>query len=193
MSAPTGLLSPSASAPLICPGTPGLPATDPPSSPSSIRAPGYPQRRPERTVLYQIVAGHLETFLQEARDRSEHGFGYPRFIERTFRRYLTCGVFSHGFCRLRCSSCGKDMLLPLSCNSNCTSSVHAMACYPFVDDSQQGSSYRYWPASSSFTHRRWPSLRHCFTVSLWRSKYCATSSNVSRPRCRSRVYRLFRS
>lgn len=66
-------------------------------------------------MLYQIVAGHLETFLQEARDRSAHGFGYPRFIERTFRRYLQCGIFAHGFCRLRCSECGKDMLLPFSC------------------------------------------------------------------------------
>ena len=115
MPAPTGLFPPSASAPLVCPGLPGLPATGPPPSPSPVRTPGYPQRRPEHTVLYQVVAQHLETFLQEARDRSEHGFGYPRFIERTFRRYLQCGIFAHGFCRLRCSACGKDMLLPFSC------------------------------------------------------------------------------
>ena len=54
----------------------------------------YSRRDPEKTVLYQIVAENLETFLQDARDRSEHGFGYPRFIERTFRRYLDCGY--HG-------------------------------------------------------------------------------------------------
>ena len=115
MSASAGLFSPPATTPLVCPGLPGLPASAPPPSPSPVRAPGYPQRRPERTVLYQVVAGHLETFLQEARNRSEHGFGYPRFIERTFRRYLECGIFAHGFCRLRCSQCGKDMLLPFSC------------------------------------------------------------------------------
>jgi len=53
--------------------------------------------------------------LQQARDRTEHGSGYPKFIERTFRRYLACGIFANGFCRLRCSQCGKDMLLPFSC------------------------------------------------------------------------------
>ena len=46
---------------------------------------GYPPRRSERTVLYQVVADHLETFL-----------------------------LAHGFYRLRCPQCGKDLLLPFS-------------------------------------------------------------------------------
>src|SRR5207247_2656926 len=31
------------------------------------------------------------------------------------RAYLTCGVLACGFLQLKCESCGKDRLLPLSC------------------------------------------------------------------------------
>src|SRR6266568_1799134 len=54
----------------------------------------YARREPERTVLYQVFKDfkdHLRTFLAEARERSEHGFGLPRFVERELERYLECG------------------------------------------------------------------------------------------------------
>src|SRR5207247_9887112 len=31
------------------------------------------------------------------------------------RAYLSCGILACGFLRLKCESCGKDRLLPLSC------------------------------------------------------------------------------
>ena len=112
MTPPGNLFPASHSAPLVGPDC-GPPSASSPVAPGAkVRAPGYPQRRPQDTVLYKVVADNLETFLQEARDRTEHGFGYPKFIERTFRNYLECGIFAHGFCRLRCKQCGKDMLLP---------------------------------------------------------------------------------
>jgi len=86
-----------------------------PAATCSIPARPYRRRQPETSVLYRLVSGNLETLLQDARDRSEPGFGYPRFVEQTFRRYLDCGIFAHGFCRLRCSTCGQDLLLPFSC------------------------------------------------------------------------------
>jgi len=130
----------------------------PPPGSQPTRAPGYPQRRPERSVLYQVVAEHLETFLQEARDRTEHGFGYPRFIERTFRRYLACGIFAHGFCRLRCSQCGKDMLLPFSCKGRgvCPSCqarrMHETAAL-LTDTLLPEAGYRQWVLSVPWTLR----------------------------------------
>jgi hypothetical protein len=51
----------------------------------------YRRHEPERTALYTIVEAQLETALEQARLRSEHGFGYPAFVERTFRDYLACG------------------------------------------------------------------------------------------------------
>ena len=52
----------------------------------------YRRREPEKTVLHGVVREHLETFLEEARERD--GEGYPAFIEREFRRYLDCGVLA---------------------------------------------------------------------------------------------------
>jgi hypothetical protein len=77
----------------------------------------YERRRPEATPLHRAVRSHLETFLQQARDRSEHGFGLPRFVEKEFSRYLACGVLARGFARVRCSTCGHDMLVAFSCKT----------------------------------------------------------------------------
>jgi len=73
----------------------------------------YIPRKPEETVLYQVIAEQLETFLarQQERERS-----VPRFVELEFRDFLTCGVLAaRGFIRVRCSSCGHDRLVPFSC------------------------------------------------------------------------------
>lgn len=66
------------------------------------------------TALYRVVADHLETMLQDARDRSAHGFGLPRHVERSFRRYLDRGVLARGFARVRCASCHYEVLVPFS-------------------------------------------------------------------------------
>ena len=67
---------------------------------------------PEETLLYVVVAEQLETFLarQQARERP-----VPRFVEREFRDYLTCGLAANGFLRLHCDTCGHDRTLPFSC------------------------------------------------------------------------------
>jgi hypothetical protein len=72
----------------------------------------YAPRRPEETLLYQVVTEHLETFL----DRSaECDRSVPRFVEREFRRFLDCGILAHGFLRLCCDDCGCERLVPFSC------------------------------------------------------------------------------
>jgi hypothetical protein len=58
---------------------------------------GYRPRRPEATAFYRVIAEHLETMLQDARDRSPHGFGLPRHVENSFRRLLDCGIVERGF------------------------------------------------------------------------------------------------
>ena len=69
----------------------------------------YRRHEPEKTVLYGVVQEHLETFLDQAREPD--GDGYPRFVEKEFRRFLTCGLLCHGFARLRCAECGYERLL----------------------------------------------------------------------------------
>jgi Putative transposase/Transposase zinc-binding domain len=72
----------------------------------------YIPRKPEETVLYGVIAEQLETFLARRRECERP---IPRFVEREFRDYLTCGVLEHGFLRVHCDSCGKDRVVPFSC------------------------------------------------------------------------------
>ena len=76
---------------------------------------GYRPRSPEGTVLHRVVRENLESFLAEARERSEHGFGLPRFVEEEFREYIACGVLSRGFMRIRCEGCGDESFVGFSC------------------------------------------------------------------------------
>ena len=65
-------------------------------------------------MLHQVVRGHLETFLAEARLRGG-GEGLPRFVERELREFLTCGVLAEGFARFRCTDCQHEILVAFSC------------------------------------------------------------------------------
>jgi hypothetical protein len=76
---------------------------------------GYRPRRPQTTAFYRVIADHLETMLQDARDRSAHGYGLPRHVEQSFRRFLDCGLVERGFARAQCASCRYEMLVPFSC------------------------------------------------------------------------------
>jgi len=64
----------------------------------------YEPRAAERGVLYRVVEAHLETFLDAAAHHAE-GARLPMFVEQKFRDFLTCGVLTHGFARLRCGTC----------------------------------------------------------------------------------------
>ena len=77
-------------------------------------ADAYRPRRPEATVLYQVVARHLTTFLDES-DSADGGSGLPGFVRREFLAYLDCGILAHGFLRVRCGRCREDLLVPFSC------------------------------------------------------------------------------
>ena len=73
----------------------------------------YQRRRPEQTLWYRIVQTNLETWLELA--TGEHGESPPAHVERTFRRYLECGVLAHGFARAYCDECQHDFLIAYSC------------------------------------------------------------------------------
>jgi len=54
----------------------------------------YERRRPEETVLYQVVQEHLETFLAQV--ELETGAGLPEFVKAEFDAFLECGILAHG-------------------------------------------------------------------------------------------------
>ncbi len=73
-------------------------------------APTYQPRDPSGTVLYQVVAEHLETFLACV-DADPTAKGPPAYVRDEFQAYLKCGILAHGFLRLGCDTCPHQMLL----------------------------------------------------------------------------------
>src|SRR5438094_2231985 len=55
----------------------------------------YEPRDPSQTVLYRVVADHLETFLTSL-DADPDAKGLPAYVERELYDYLQCGVLAHG-------------------------------------------------------------------------------------------------
>jgi Transposase zinc-binding domain len=74
----------------------------------------YAPRDPSRTVLYQVIADHLETFLASLAADPE-AKGLPAYVQREFHDYLQCGILAHGFLRMGCDTCKQDVLLAFSC------------------------------------------------------------------------------
>src|ERR671935_385281 len=74
----------------------------------------YAPRDPSGTVLYHVIAEHLETFLASLADDPD-ATGLPAYVQREFDDYLQCGILAHGFLRLGCDTCHKELLVPFSC------------------------------------------------------------------------------
>src|SRR5215813_10047103 len=66
--------------------------------------PAYAPHDPSQTLLYQVVADHLETLLASL-DADPDARSLPAYVEREFYDYLQCGVLAHGFLRLGCDTC----------------------------------------------------------------------------------------
>jgi putative transposase/transposase-like zinc-binding protein len=75
--------------------------------------PAYELREPSQTVLYRVVADHLETFLASL-DADPDAKGLPAYVAREFYDYVQCGVLAHGFVRLGCNTCQHELLLAFS-------------------------------------------------------------------------------
>jgi hypothetical protein len=76
--------------------------------------PVYVPRNPRQTILYQVAADYLETFLATiAADPTATGL--PAYVKEEFYASLQCGILAHGFVRLGCDTCPHQMLLVFSC------------------------------------------------------------------------------
>jgi hypothetical protein len=74
----------------------------------------YAPRDPSHTVLYHVIAEHLETFLASC-EADPDAMGLPAYVQREFYDYLRCGILAHGFLRLGCDTCKQELLVPFSC------------------------------------------------------------------------------
>jgi hypothetical protein len=89
------------------------------SGPAFAKPKLYNPRHPERTLLYQTIAEHFESWHELASAGQFDGQGdhhSPKaFVRQTFRKYLECGIFAHGFVRAWCDDCGHDYFVAFSC------------------------------------------------------------------------------
>ncbi len=117
------------------------------------RAPfAYQRRKPEESVLHDVVTRNLEACLTAAQERSEHGFGYPGFVKREFKKYLGCGELRRGFVRVKCADCPNEKLVAFSCKGrgfcpSCTARRMAGTAAHLVDNVLPAAPYRQWVLS----------------------------------------------
>lgn len=76
--------------------------------------PLYQPREPSETILYQVIAEHLETFLATL-TADPTAKGLPEYVREEFYAYLQCGILAHGFVRLGCDTCPHQVVLAFSC------------------------------------------------------------------------------
>jgi len=72
----------------------------------------YERRRPERTLLYQLIEEHYPRFLELL---ATQGRSLPAHVQREFDDFLKCGILEHGFLRVRCQDCRTERLVAFSC------------------------------------------------------------------------------
>jgi len=123
----------------------------------------YEPRDPSSTVLYKVIAEHLETFLASF-EADPDAKGLPAYVQRAFYDSLQCGIFAYGFLRLGCDTCQTEVLLAFrgkrrgfcpSCAGRrmAQTAAHLVACVmPWVSTRQWVVSVpiplRYWMAAS---------------------------------------------
>ena len=117
--------------------------------------PGYRRHRPERTLLYQLVAQYYPAF---ADLMAAQGRPLPDYIHREFEDYLKCGRLEHGFLRVRCTSCYQEQLVAFSCKRrgfcpSCGARRIAESAALLVDDILPDAPVRQWVLSFPYALR----------------------------------------
>src|SRR6266568_8709989 len=123
----------------------------------------YEPRDPSRTVLYKVVADHLETFLASC-DADSDATGLPAYVEREFYDCLQCGILAHGFLRMGCDPCHQELLLAFSCKRrgfcpSCAGRRMAQTAAHLVERVIPWVPTRQWVVSVSVPLRYWMAAR----------------------------------
>src|SRR2546428_442646 len=132
----------------------------------------YAPRDPSRTVLYRVIAEHLETFLASL-DDDPNAKGFPAYVQREFYDYLQCGILTHGFVRLGCDTCKHEMLLAFSCRRggfcpSCAGGRMAQTAAPLVEQVTPWVPTRQWVVSVPIPLRYWMAASQDLTAQVHR-------------------------
>src|SRR3989442_7434382 len=130
----------------------------------------YEPRDPSCIVLYHVIADHLETFLASL-DADPDAPGLPAYVQREFYAYLQCGILAHGFLRLGCDTCPKELLLPFSCKRrgfcpSCAARRMAQTAAHLVTRVMPWVPTRPWVVSGPLPLRDWSGGCHDLTAAV---------------------------
>ena len=130
----------------------------------------YEPRDPSRTILYKVIAAHLETFLASL-DADPATKGLPAYVQREFYAYLQCGILAHGFLRLGCDTCKHEMLLAFSCKRrgfcpSCAGRRMAQMAAHLVESVMPWVPTRQWVVSVPMPLRYWMSTSRDLTAQV---------------------------
>jgi len=119
--------------------------------------PLYRRREPEKTALHEIVSENLEPFMQYTRENYKNPL--PKYVAKEICSYLSCGMLSAGFTRIRCPDCGKDMIVAFSCGSrtvcpSCSGRRMAASAMHLTDKVLPDCPVRQWVLSVPYAIRR---------------------------------------
>src|SRR5215831_17960971 len=132
----------------------------------------YEPRDPSCTVLYHVIADHLETFLASC-EAEPDAPGLPAYVQREFYAYLQCGILAHGFLRLGCDTCPKELLLPFSCKRrgfcpSCAARRMAQTAAHLVEQVIPWVPTRQWVVSVPIPLRYWMAASQDLTAMVHR-------------------------
>src|SRR5499426_3563259 len=130
----------------------------------------YAPRDPSGTVLYHVIAEHLETFLASL-DNDPDATGLPAYVEREFYDYLRCGILAHGFLRLGCDTCHHELLVPFSCKRrgfcpSCAGRRMAQMAAHLVEQALPWVPTRQWVVSVPVPLRYWMAASQDLTATV---------------------------
>src|SRR6266705_2700378 len=130
----------------------------------------YEPRDPSRTVLYHVIADHLETFLASL-EADPDATGLPAYVQREFDAYLQCGILAHGFLRLGCDTCPQELLLPFSCKRrgfcpSCAARRMAQTAAHLVECVIPWVPTRHWVVSVPIPLRYWMAASQDLTATV---------------------------
>ena len=123
-------------------------------------APGYVRRRPEQTLLYELVAAEAGGLREALTRASAYGRGLPRHVDKELDALLECGLLHRGFARVRCRRCRSEHLVAFSCKGrglcpSCTSRRMSDTAAHLLDRVlPRGVRYRQWVVTFA------PRVRH---------------------------------
>jgi len=130
----------------------------------------YAPRDPSGTVLYHVIAEHLETFLGSLAD-DPGATGLPAYVQREFYDYLRCGILAHGFLRLGCDTCHHELLVPFSCKRrgfcpSCAGRRMAQTAAHLVEQVIPWVPTRQWVVSVPIPLRYWMASSQALTAKV---------------------------